>query len=156
MYAIRSYYENIGTELEGRVLIVDSRGIVQVDSFSILNGYKLDQSEVVQVLSDAKDAGFGFHLLEGTSERRSLYSTSWWGSLQRLIGKSKEGYEWVMYCAVPIVSASQIKGSLVLSVSIENIVEQIALIRWQMLVRITSYNVCYTKLLRMIFMKTLL
>jgi len=126
--------KQIGTEFNGRVIIVDSRGIVQVDGFSVLNGDKLTQSEVMSVLSGEKETGFGFHLLEGTSDRTSSFANNFWGDMQRLVGKSKKGYEWVMYCAIPIVSASQIKGSMLLSVSIESIVEQTALIRWQMLI----------------------
>ena len=132
--SLHTLAKEIGSEFDGRILIVDNRGIVQVDGFSILNGQKLTQSEVITVLSGSKDAGFGFHLLEGTSGRTSLYPNNILGEVQRFVGKSKKGYEWVMYCAIPIVSASQIKGSMILSVSIESIVEQTALIRWQMLV----------------------
>jgi len=126
--------KDVGTELDGRIMIVDSRSIVQVDSFSTLNGQKLTQSEIMNVLNGSGDAEFGFHLLEGTSGRTSLYPNNMWGEMQRFAGKSKKGYEWVMYCAIPIVSGSQIKGSMILSVSIETIVEQTALIRWQMLI----------------------
>ncbi len=61
-------------------------------------------------------------------------SNNWIGNLQQWIGKSDEGLEWVIYCAAPIVSESQIIGCVVLSISIENIVEQTTLIRWQMLI----------------------
>ena len=132
--SLHALAKQIGTEFDGRVLIVDSRGIVQVDGFSILNGDRLTQSEVMSVLSGDKETGFGFHLLEGTTERTSAFPDNFWGDMQRIVGKSKKGYEWVMYCAIPIVSASQIKGSMILSVSIESIVEQTALIRWQMLI----------------------
>ncbi len=132
--SLHTLAKEIGNELDGRVIIVDNRGIVQVDAYSILNGQKLNQIEVANVLNGLGDAEFGFHLLEGTSERTSLYPNNFWGKLQRLSGKSQKGYEWVMYCAIPIVSGSQIKGSMILSVSIESIVEQTALIRWQMLI----------------------
>lgn len=125
--------KEIGTELNGRIIIVDSRGIVQVDGFSILNGQKIKQKEVMSVLSGSGDAQFGFHLLESTSQRTSLYPDNFWGEMQRFAGKSQKGYEWVMYCAIPVVSESQIKGCMILSTSIEYIVEQTALIRWQML-----------------------
>ncbi len=132
--SLHALAKEIGTEFDGRIIIVDNRGIVQVDGFSALNGQKLDQSEVMSVLSGESEAGFGYHLLESTSERTSSYANNFFGEMQRLVGKSQKGYEWVLYCAIPIVSASQIKGSMILSVSIESIVEQTALIRWQMLV----------------------
>ena len=132
--SLHTLAKEMGAELDGRVIIVDNRGVVQVDGFSILNGQKLMHSEVMKVLSGSGDAEFGFHLLEATSERTSLYPNNFWGEMQRFAGKSQKGYEWVMYCAIPIVSESQTKGCMVLSVSIESIVEQTALIRWQMLV----------------------
>lgn len=132
--SLHTLAKEIGTEFDGRVIVVDYRGVVQVDGFSILNGQRLNQSEVMTVLSGAKDADFDFHKLQATSERTSLYPNNIWGELQRFAGKSQKGYEWVVYCAVPIVSESQIQGGLILSVSIETIVEQTALIRWQTLV----------------------
>ncbi|MEX1377564.1 MAG: HAMP domain-containing sensor histidine kinase [Eubacteriales bacterium] len=124
--------KEVGAELGGRVLIADDKGIVQVDSYSTLNGQKLDQSEIMSVLQGTGDAKYGFRLLEATSDRTSLYPNNLWGELQRFVGKSKKGYEWVMYCAIPIVSESKVLGSMILSVSIESIVEQTSLIRWQM------------------------
>lgn len=132
--SLHTLAKEIGAEFYGRVIIVDYRGVVQVDGFSILNGQRLSQSEVMTVLSGAKDADFDFHLLQATSDRTSLYPNNIWGELQRFAGKSQKGYEWVVYCAVPIVSESQIQGGLILSVSIETIVEQTALIRWQTLI----------------------
>lgn len=132
--ALHTLAQEMGTEFDGRIIVADYRGIVQVDGFSILNGQRLSQSEVMTVLSGAKDADFGFHLLKASSDRTSLYPNNFWGELQRFSGKSQKGFEWVIYCAVPIVSGSQIQGALILSVSIETIVEQTALIRWQTLV----------------------
>ena len=51
----------MGREINGRVLLLNEAGVVQVDSFSMLNGTKLRGREVVEVLSGQKDSSYGYH-----------------------------------------------------------------------------------------------
>ena len=53
-----------GIDLDGRVLILDAFGIVQVDSFSRLNGMRLSHQEIVEVLVEHKDSAYGFHQVQ--------------------------------------------------------------------------------------------
>ena len=45
----------------GRFLVLNKSGIVQVDSFSILNGQKLEHREISEVLLGPDDTSYGFH-----------------------------------------------------------------------------------------------
>ena len=45
----------------GRFLVLNKSGIVQVDSFSILNGQKLEHREISDVLLGPDDTSYGFH-----------------------------------------------------------------------------------------------
>lgn len=60
----------------GRFLVLDKSGIVQVDSFSILNGQKLEHKEISDVLLGPGDTSYGFHKIdEGKDEFFSVYYT---------------------------------------------------------------------------------
>lgn len=53
----------------GRFLILNKSGIVQIDSFSTLNGQKLDHKEISDVLLGPRDTSYGFHYIDdGTGE----------------------------------------------------------------------------------------
>jgi len=62
----------------GRFLILNKSGVVQVDSFSILNGQKLEHQEVSDVLLGPDDASYGFHKMEDASgnEFYAVYYTA--------------------------------------------------------------------------------
>lgn len=53
----------------GRFLVLNKSGIVLVDSFSMLNGQKLDHKEISDVILGPEDASYGFHEInDGTDE----------------------------------------------------------------------------------------
>lgn len=53
----------------GRFLVLNKSGIVQVDSFSILNGQQLTHKEISDVLLGPGDTSYGFHEIDdGTDE----------------------------------------------------------------------------------------
>lgn len=133
--------KDAGNDQQGRIIITDDRGIVQTDGFSQLNGIKLQNSELLHVLTGTQDSAFGYHLLPASSDIPTNAENTLLYQLQRMVSKSRDGYEWVVYCAVPIVSESKNIGALLLSASIEPIVEQTSLIRWQMLLVIMAAGV---------------
>lgn len=57
----------------GRFLVLNKSGIVQVDSFSILNGQKLEHNEVSKVLLGPDDTAYGFHEMEN-EDSESFYA----------------------------------------------------------------------------------
>ncbi len=61
----------------GRILVLDRSGIVQVDSFSIFNGQKLEHKEISDVLLGPGDTSYGFHKMsEGNDEFYTVYYTA--------------------------------------------------------------------------------
>ncbi len=49
----------------GRILVLNKSGIVQVDTFKLMNGQKLEHKEISDVLLGAGDAAYGFHEMTG-------------------------------------------------------------------------------------------
>jgi DNA-binding response OmpR family regulator/signal transduction histidine kinase len=70
--------EESSKEYGGRFLVLNRSGIVQVDSFSILNGQKLEHKEISDVLLGPKDASYGFHKMADASgnEFYAVYYTA--------------------------------------------------------------------------------
>lgn len=61
--------EQSSKEFGGRFLVLNKSGIVQIDSFSLLNGQKLDHKEVSDVLLGPLNTSYGFHKIDdGTGE----------------------------------------------------------------------------------------
>lgn len=62
----------------GRFLVLNQSGIVQVDSFSIFNGQKLEHKEVSDVLLGPADTSYGFYLIKDASgeEFYAVYYTA--------------------------------------------------------------------------------
>lgn len=56
--------EESSKEFGGRFLVVNKSGIVQIDSFSLLNGQKLDHKEISDVLLGPLDTSYGFHKID--------------------------------------------------------------------------------------------
>ncbi len=126
--------KNAGSNVQGRALLVDDRAVVQVDGFAQLNGMKLEHHEILDVLYDYKQSAYGFHQLSKSSGYEPTYTEGVVGSIQRFLGSSRADYEWVMYSAAPVVYESKTLGAIMLSIPIEDVVVQLSLIRWQMVV----------------------
>jgi len=102
-----------GMDMNGRILMVDKAGIVQVDSFSLLNGMRLTHSEVQEVLTQGKDFAYGFH-------------------------KVNTGEEdiWCLNCVSAISQDTEALGAVVLVQSVQDIMQMVHDIQW-------SYYVIY-------------
>ncbi len=97
-----------GREISCRVVVTNEIGIVQTDSFSMLNGAKLTQNEIVAVLGTGMDSSYGFHEINDSS-----------------------GTFWAGYFTVAIMSDGQKIGSVVLSQSMQDVVDIAAGLRMQ-------------------------
>lgn len=84
----------------GRFLVLNQSGIVQVDSFSILNGQKLEHKEISDVLLGPGDTSYGFYKMEDAS--------------------GSEFY--AVYYAVAIVRESEIIGAVLFADEIQDVV----------------------------------
>ena len=101
-----------GQDLGGRVLVLDADGVVQADSFSKLNGVRLTQDEIEQVRVGNKGAAHGLHQLNIPQ-----------GDAQATDGATRSVF--VMYYASSIVYDGHMLGVVVLSVSIQDVIDQV-------------------------------
>lgn len=61
---MHEFAEDSSQKYGGRFLVLNKSGIVQVDSFSILTGQKLEHKEISDVLLGPGDTSYGFHEME--------------------------------------------------------------------------------------------
>lgn len=130
---LHTYLLEVSSDNNCRALIVDSAGVVQADAFSQLNGVKIDNKQVIDVLSRGKNVSSGYYYLPKSSGYEKQYPNNLIGSIRNLIFNSSDK-EWIMYCVSPIISKSKPIGAVLLSVPIEHVVSQIELIKWQIFI----------------------
>lgn len=96
-------------EMDGRVLIMDTDAVVQVDSASCQTGYMLPYREVRDVLIGGKEAAHGFHLIEN-------------GTANAL---SKDGSKWAVYYTAPITENGVYLGAVLFSALIQDVEDSV-------------------------------
>lgn len=99
-----------GQELGGRILVLDTDGVVQADSFSLLNGVRLRQEEIEAVRTGSRGSAHGLHKLEASDSQSQ---------------GAAAGSTYVMYYASSIVYDGNMLGVLVMSVPVQDIVNQV-------------------------------
>lgn len=107
LYAIGTQtYENGG----GRVLVLNTAGIVQSDSFSEYNGYLLNFAEIDDVLYSGASSAFGFHRIA-----------------------QRDGTDfWAAYCTSAIVRDDGLIGVVLYAASIQDVVDTSVAMQRQM------------------------
>ena len=108
-----------GQELGGRVLVLDINGVVQVDSFSKLNGVRVIHDEIEQVRIGNKGAAHGLHQLSAVQEEQTAQAG------EETSGTSGNHSVYVMYYASSLVYDGHMLGVVVLSVPIQDIIDQV-------------------------------
>ncbi len=99
-------------DLSGRVLVLDVDGIVMADSHSVLNGRILRHPEVEDILSGNLNASYGFHKVDtATKEDSGLFTRT---------------KDWAVYYTTSAVYQSRTVGVLLVSVSIQDVVNLIS------------------------------
>ena len=68
-YKMYELAEESSKKYGGRFLILNKSGIVLVDSFSTLNGQKLDQKEISDVILGPGDTSYGFHEINNSTDK---------------------------------------------------------------------------------------
>ncbi|MEL7609546.1 MAG: HAMP domain-containing sensor histidine kinase [Bacillota bacterium] len=111
-------YETIAEraqELDGRVLVLDTDAVVQADSSSQYNGYYLPYREVRDVLIGGKETSYGFHSIVRTegADSGNPFSISRTYSI------------WTVYYTAPILRDGQIRGAVVYSVLIQDVMDSV-------------------------------
>lgn len=92
----------------GRILILDADAVVQVDSASQHNGYRVPYREVREVLLNGADAAHGFHRITGDAEETGLLTPA-------------EETLWAVYYAAPLVENGSYLGALLFSSYIQDV-----------------------------------
>jgi len=90
----------------GRFLVLNSSGIVAVDSSSELNGVRLSEREVNDILYGQNSSSYGFHSINNS-----------------------DGEFWAVYCTSSIVHNGQIIGAVLYSSSIQDVVDATAILQ---------------------------
>ncbi len=106
-----SYIAERAQSMGGRVLVLDSDSVVQVDTASRQNGSLLPYREVREVLRGGKDSAYGFHHILRSSEEG--------------IFTFNEESIWAVYYTVPLVRDGAVTGAVLFSASIQDVVDSL-------------------------------
>ena len=93
-------------EIGGRVLVLDTDGVVLMDSYATLNGRLLQHKEIQDIQNNSRTVSYGFHKVDGT--KGSLFD---------------DGKFWAVYYTTPIVYQSSNVGILLVSVSFQEVMD---------------------------------
>lgn len=99
-------------EMGGRVLIMDTDAVVQIDSASYQTGFMLPYREVRDVLIGGKEAAFGFHRISTGADKSAL----------KLSGSAN----WAVYYTVPITQGGKYLGAVLFSAMIQDVEDSVA------------------------------
>ena len=105
-------------EMGGRLLILDSDGKVQYDTFNRMCGMRLQVPEVLDILSGGKDSSYGIHHLESQM-------------VQEMSGQN--GAEYVAYCATRIIGTRGTLGVLLYVSPVQEMMDSLNHVELQLL-----------------------
>ncbi len=95
-------------EIDGRVLVLDSDGVVMMDSYATLTGRLLMHDEVQAIKNNTLTVSYGYHLVDSGED--SFF---------------QRGKKWAVYFTTPIVYKARNVGILLVSVSIQDVMDMI-------------------------------
>ncbi|MEA5059041.1 MAG: HAMP domain-containing sensor histidine kinase [Candidatus Pelethousia sp.] len=107
-----AYVQERAYSMGGRVLVLDTDAVVQADSASQHNGFRLPYREVRDVLLGGLETSFGFHHVYRDEEKTGLLT----------IG---EEAVWTVYYTAPITVDGVYVGAVLYCVSIQDVVDSI-------------------------------
>lgn len=107
-----SYVQERAYSMNGRILLLDMDAVVQVDSASQHNGYRLPYREVQDVLVGGMGTSYGFHYVQRDEEQTGLLP---WD--QQAI--------WTVYYTAPITVDGTYVGAVLYCASIQDVVDSI-------------------------------
>ncbi len=123
MDKVSDYLSQAGTELSGRVLLLDSDGKVQGDSFGEMNGTRLAFPEVASILVQGRTGDYGVQSLSGETV-----------NTPEILLQRRAGDGWVSLCTAGIVHASQVIGVLVLVSSVNEMMQNLYMLQDNMVI----------------------
>jgi signal transduction histidine kinase len=100
-------------EMGGRVLIMDTDAVVQMDSASYQTGFRMPYREVRDVLVGGKESAYGFHRIE----RAGAQDMPW---------ELGNGSVWAVYYAAPVTFEGVYVGAVVFSALLQDVEDSVA------------------------------
>ncbi|MBO4924991.1 MAG: HAMP domain-containing protein [Clostridia bacterium] len=122
--ALRSQMIAAGGELEGRVLLLDRNGKVQLDSYGEMQGERLQYPEIANILVKGQNVDYGVHEMDSG---RALDTS-------HLLFTRRTNASWVGYCTAGVVHASDIIGVLLLVSPVQEMMQNVYQLQDQMAV----------------------
>lgn len=110
---INNLVKDFSGEIDGRILILDNRGVVISDAFNQIElaNRKLEHEEILYALNGAN-----------TAQKHYI----------PVIKNGENSHQWVMYSAAPIYYRSEIIGVTFLSTSIQQFYDSLGMIKWRL------------------------
>ena len=127
-----SYLKSEANSLGAALLVVNPSGTVLMDAYSQYNGRRLPYLETQAVLSGQQSFAWGMHTLTASTNKTEASGTGLVSMLQRWLTAGSRGEETVVYGAATIMADNAIAGAVVLSISIQSLMDQIENISLQM------------------------
>ncbi len=115
-----------GGELGGRLMVLDTEGKVQFDSFSELNGVRLQYPEVLGILLQGKAVDYGLHQLIGAGEAAQT-------TLLSFLRPLNTSATWVGYCTAALTASDGVIGVLLFSSPVQSMMEGLYQLQDQMI-----------------------
>ena len=122
MDTLQTLLENASGELGGRVMLLDTSGKVQADSYSELNGTRMELPEVAAILVDGKTVDYGVHQL-GSAKELDLLS---------FLTPFDQSAVWVGYCTAAITFQQKTVGILLFSSPIQDMMTRLTSLQSRM------------------------
>ncbi|NLO84994.1 MAG: cell wall metabolism sensor histidine kinase WalK [Clostridiales bacterium] len=123
MNALQQRLEVASGELGGRMMVLDLSGKVQADSFSELNGSRVELPEVLSILVSGKTIDYGVHKTT-TGEQTN--------SVLRFLRPYDQNSEWVGYATSALTTSGITIGVLIFASPIQEMMERLFTLQDQM------------------------
>ena len=125
MSALQARLEMASGELGGRLMLLDATGKVQADSYSELNGSRLELPEVASILLKGQTVDYGVHKLSGSNHLSSTL-------LSFLFRPYDPNSEWVSYSTAALMHDGKTVGVLLFSSPIQEMMARLFLLQDRM------------------------
>ncbi len=124
--ALTERLKEAGGELEGRLMVLDTNGKVQFDSFSELNGVRLQYPEVLGILMQGKTVDYGLHQITGSGEASG-------STLMSFLRPLNTSVKWVGYCTAALNTPQGVIGVLLYSSPVQSMMQGLYQLQDQMI-----------------------
>lgn len=127
-----SYLRQEAGNLGAAVVVVNPRGTVLMDAYSQYNGRRLPYPETAAVLNGGQSFAWGMHTLQMNQTKTEAPGSGLISVLQKWLYTRNRNTESVIYAVSAITSDAGLSGAVVLSVSIQSVMDRIDNINLQM------------------------